>query len=106
MTQPSLPQQVLVAQANALGVGERSLPLAVPPISQSLVSVANALPLGALPALPGPGAAGGGLSLPVLGNLMPLGGNILAQLVPAAPLAPVPSSRLPVLLPTGRTGMG
>lgn len=88
MTTPALPQQVLVAQANALAVGERALPFAAPPISQSLISIANALPLGALPALPVPGAAGG-LPFPVLGGVTPLGGvpNILASLGPAAPVA-------------------
>jgi hypothetical protein len=56
MTQPALPQQILLAQANALAVGERSLPFALPPLSQSLMSIATALPLGALPALPVPAA--------------------------------------------------
>jgi hypothetical protein len=58
MVMQPLPQQILIAQANALGLGERSLPLALPPISQSLISIANALPLAALPALPGPGGTG------------------------------------------------
>lgn len=95
------PAQILGAPAQALAQVERSLPQGAPRVSQSLLAVVNSLP-----AIPVPGGAGGGPSLPFPGGPMPLGGTILASLVPAAQRSPVATSGLPVDLPTGRTGMG
>ena len=105
MTTPSLPQQILIAQASALAIGERSLPLALPPLSQSLISIASALPLGALPALPGPAAAVGFPAIPGFGTA-PLGvmPNIVAAMGPSSALRAAANGRMPLIAP--RTGLG
>ena len=109
MTTPSLPQQILIAQASALAIGERSLPLALPPLSQSLISIASALPLGALPALPGPAAAGGSPfgGFPTIGGFptLPLGATpILASLGPRSALRSAANGLGTSIAP--RTGLG
>ena len=85
MTQPAMPQQLLIAQANGLAMTERAFPLGPPPISiaQALSSIAASIPQAGLP-VPGtigpPGATG--LPFPTFARL-PLGGEaILANLDP------------------------
>lgn len=106
MVTPASPRDVLVAQASALAVGERVLPFAAPPLSLTLMSVANALPLGSLPALPIPGAAG---ALPFAIPALPLGSPLGSPQNLVAALGPATSHtrRLPIGLSThfGRTGL-
>lgn len=102
MTQPALPQGILIAQANGLINTERAFPLGAPPIpiAQGLLSIATALPQTALP-FPVPGVGGAGL-FPNLAGLSPLGGGILASLTSRAPVIP-PSNGGRVY---ARTGLG
>lgn len=108
MTQPALPQQLLIAQAAGLLNTERAFPLGSPPIpiAQGLLSIATALPQTALP-IPGIPGAAGGLPFPTIAGLPPLGGSpILAQLAPPSPIRPPMGGygSVPALFP--RTGLG
>jgi hypothetical protein len=101
MTQPQMPQQVLIAQANGLANTERAFPLGAPPIpiAQGLLSIAAALPLTGLPI---PGTTG--LPFPNIQGLPPLGGTpILANLAPLAPIRPANGARGSIF---PRTGLG
>lgn len=102
MTQPQMPQQILVAQATGLSLTERAFPLGAPPIpiAQGLLSIAAALPQTGVPI---PGTTG--LPFPAIAGLPPLGGTpILANLTPLGPRAAQYSA--PPRLPSGRTGLG
>ena len=104
MTQPAMPQQILVAQATGLSLTEKAFPLGAPPIpiAQGLLSIASALPQTGLPI---PGTTG--LPFPAIAGLPPLGGTpILANLAPMAN-GPLPrfGSRIPLITPYGRTGV-
>ena len=98
MTQPVMPQQLLIAQAAGLANTERAFPLGAPPlpIAQGLLSIASALPQTGLPI---PAA---GLPFPTIAGLPPLGGTpILANLGPLRPAAN--GSRFGIF---PRTGLG
>ena len=101
MTQPAMPQQLLIANATGLAATERAFPLGAPPIpiAQGLLSIAAALPQTGLPI---PGSTG--LPFPTITGLSPLGGTpILATLAPLAPIGPANGTRIPIF---PRTGLG
>lgn len=109
MTTPRNTTELLVAQANSMAVTESLLP-GGPVISQGLIGIASALPLGALPlptaagALPGagfPGPAIAPLALPALPA--PFGNGVIARVVPVAPQRGL-SGALQVAY--ARTGLG
>ena len=96
-----LPKQILVAQANTLRLLETAGPVQLPPISQTLGSIAQSLPSIPIPA----GGGGGGFPAipgfgPLKASLQPLG-RILR------PAAPPPNGRRgPQLAVFSRTGLG
>ena len=102
MTQPVMPQQLLIAQAAGLANTERAFPLGAPPIpiAQGLLSIASALPQTGLPI---PGTTG--LPFPAIAGLPPLGGTpILANLTPLGPIRPAANGLRLGVFP--RTGLG
>lgn len=99
MTQPVLPQQLLIAQAAGLVNTEKAFPLGAPPIplAATLLNIASALPMTGWPV---PGAAG--LPFPTLPAPLGTTSTVVAAFAPQAPRAPQYSQQLPAR----RTGLG
>ena len=103
MTQPALPQQLLIAQAAGLVNTEKAFPLGAPPIplAATLLSIASALPMTGWPV---PGQAG--LPFPTLPAPLGTTPTVVAAFAPQAPRGLLYNQYRPEDILARRTGLG